>query len=176
MTRIGFGTAISLIKRATGQRNDPFMAYNFHLEIDGLIIGAFQEISGLSMTTNVIRKREGGRNDAERVFVNGTTFPDLVFKRGVADVDQLLGWYHEVANGRIQRKNGTIYLLDDNSLPRAYWDFEEAFPVKWDGPTFSAQSGAIAMESFTLVHEKLVRGGQAAAGAEVRGAGTFGFF
>lgn len=168
MTLLNFGANIRLAGRPTGQRNDPFGAYNFHLEVDGLIVGGFQSISGLNYETKVLKKREGGRNDSERVFVDGSTVADLVLKRGMADADLLLGWYHEVRAGRIKRKNGTIYLLDEESRPRAYWDFEEGFPVKWDGPSLDAASNAIATESITIVHEKLTRGGQAQAGAVVR--------
>lgn len=168
MALLNFGTRIGLGGRPTGGRGDPFGAYNFHLEVDGLIVGGFTNVSGLNQETKVIKKREGGRNDSERVFVDGSVVSDLVLQRGMADVDMLIGWYHEVRAGRIKRKNGTIYLLDDQARPKAYWDFEEAFPIKWDGPTLDASNSAVATESITLVHEKLTRGGQAAAGAFVR--------
>ncbi len=157
MPVIGFGTAAAIAKRVTGTRFDPFMAYNFHLEIDGLIVGGFQSISGLSMTTEVKKYQEGGRNDFDHQFPTRTTYPDLVLKRGMSDVDQLFGWYYDVTRGIVKRKSGTIYLLDDNSVPITWWDFEDAFPTKWEGPSLESGNTAIATESMTLVHQGLKR-------------------
>lgn len=157
MPVIGFNTAAAIAKRTTGTRLDPFMAYNFHLEIDGLIVGGFEQVSGLSITTSVKKYREGGRNDSEHVFAEYTTFPDLVLKRGMSDVDQLYGWYYDITQGNIRRRSGTIYLLNDESVPVTWWDFTDAFPVKWEGPTLAASNNAVATESITLVHEGLKR-------------------
>ena len=54
-------------------------------------------------------------------------------------------------------KSGTIYLLDDSSVPITWWDFEDAFPTKWEGPSLSAKNNAIATERMTLVHQGLKR-------------------
>ena len=35
---------------ATDKRNDPFRGFNFRVEIDGLAVAAFSEVSGLSST------------------------------------------------------------------------------------------------------------------------------
>ncbi len=168
MPVIGFGAAIGFAKRQTGARVDPFGAYNFHVEIDGMIVGGFSEVSGLSMETKIKRVREGGTNDFEHAFVEGTTSPDLLLKRGMSDVDALLGWYHDVIRGRIRRKNGTIYLQGKNGAVLTWWDFKEAIPFKWEGPALNAESGAIATESISLAHHGLTRGKQPQAAAVLR--------
>ncbi|MEQ9363916.1 MAG: phage tail protein [Leptospirales bacterium] len=157
MPVIGFTNKAAIAGGRTGVRVDPYMAYNFHLEIDGLIVGGFEDVSGLSITTSVKKYREGGRNDSELVFAEYTSFPDLVLSRGLSDVDQLYGWYYDVTQGKVKRKSGTIYLLDDEGIPVTWWDFTDAFPVKWEGPALSAKTSAIATEKLTLVHEGLKR-------------------
>ena len=157
MPVLGFSTAAAIAQRATGVRFDPFMAYNFHLEIDGLIVGGFEDISGLSISTSVKKYREGGRNDSELVFAEYTSFLDILLSRGMSDVDQLYGWYYDVTQGKVKRKSGTIYLLDDEGVPITWWDFTDAFPTKWEGPSLSAKNNAIATEKMTLVHEGLKR-------------------
>jgi phage tail-like protein len=37
------------------------------------------------------------------------------------------------------------------------WNFHNAFPAKWTGPTFDASQSAIAFESIELVHEGISR-------------------
>ncbi len=54
--------------------------------------------------------------------------------------------------GKIKRSNGSIYLLDQASMPAMWWDFREAYPVKWIGPTLNAQSTTVAVETVELVH------------------------
>lgn len=168
MPVIGFGAGIALAKRVTGFRTDPFGAFNFHVEIDGLIVGGFSEVSGLSIETEVERKREGGVNDSEHVYFKSSKAADIQLKRGMADVDQLYGWYAEVAKGKIKRKNGTIYLLDNAGTPITWWDFFESFPIKWTGPTLNAESTAVATESITLVVQRIERSREARLAGTIR--------
>ena len=51
---------------ATGQRVDPFLSYNFLVELDGIARAAFSEVSGLDATTDPIEYREGGENTTVR--------------------------------------------------------------------------------------------------------------
>ena len=44
---------------ATGERRDPFRAFNFQLEIDNIARGAFSECSGLTAEGDAVDYREG---------------------------------------------------------------------------------------------------------------------
>ena len=88
-----------------------------------------------------------------------------------------------MTQGTINRKNGTIYLLDKMRIPVMYWNFKEAYPVKYTGPDFRADSANVAFESVELTHRGLSRptlgrvlgaAGSAAAGAAGAAAGSFG--
>jgi phage tail-like protein len=46
----------------------------------------------------------------------------------------------------------TLTLLDHASNPVRAWSFADAFPVRWAGPTLSANVGAIAAEELELAH------------------------
>ena len=59
----GSSAAINYGKKAVGFRTDPYTAFNFHVEIDGIIVGGFTEVSGLSMTTRVEPLQAGGNNN-----------------------------------------------------------------------------------------------------------------
>ena len=73
----------------------------------------------------------------------------------MCDIDGLWAWYQDAARGRVQRKNGTIHLLDAFQAPVMHWDFKLAFPTKWTGPDLRADANAVAFESIELVHRGL---------------------
>jgi len=44
---------------ATGDRKDPYRSFNFRIEIDGIAVGSFSEVSGLSSDGDVVEYRNG---------------------------------------------------------------------------------------------------------------------
>lgn len=155
MPVIGVNAAMTLGGRAVGARLDPYGAFNFLVEIEGIIAGGFSELSGLDITTEVDSIREGGVNDYVHKLPKSSTQSDLVLKKGQTDLDLLWNWYADVVAGKVERKNGSIYLLDAQGIPAMWWDFTQAFPVKWSGPTLNATSGQVAFETLTLAHHGL---------------------
>ena len=53
---------------ADGKRNDPYGQFNFHVEIDGVTVAGFSEVSGLTTDTNMIEYREGKLEGAREDF------------------------------------------------------------------------------------------------------------
>lgn len=169
MPVIGFSTAISLASKTIGVRLDPYSAYNFLVEIEGIIAGGFTEVSGMSIQTEVERKMFGGENDREYTFIKSTKYTDITLKHGLTDLDLLWCWYDDVIKGKVQRKNGSIYLLDQAGLPAMWWDFYEAYPIKWDGPSFNAASNTVATETLVLAHGGLSKPQGSQALSAIRG-------
>ncbi|NLL15445.1 MAG: phage tail protein [Fibrobacter sp.] len=138
--------------------NNPVSAYNFKLEIDGIQVAGFSEITGLNAETEVEPLKEGGLNDSVHMLVKGTKYGNIVMKKGILSSETLYAWYCDTIRGKIKRKNVSIHLYDSsyqnaNETAVRTWNFRNAFPIKWDGPVFNAASSAIAMESITMVHE-----------------------
>ena len=136
-----------------GKRNDPYPGSGFHVEIDGLIVAGFSEVSGLQMETDVEEYREGGVNDHIRKFPKESKQTNLVLKRGITDSDVLWQWHRDVVDGNCRRKSGRIILYDSEGNEKWYWTFENAFPVKWAGPDLKADNSGVAIETLELVHE-----------------------
>lgn len=170
MPTVGLNTALSIAKKLTGIRSDPYSAFNFLVEIEGIIAGGFTDVSGLTIQTAVEKIREGGVNDFEHKLPKGTTYTDLTLKHGLTDLDLLWNWYEDVINGKINRKSGTIYLLDRSGLPAMWWDFYEAYPIKWEGPTFNASSNTVATETLVLTHHGLAKPNVSQIVSAIRGA------
>jgi phage tail-like protein len=128
------------------------VAFRFKVELDGLLIADFSEVSGLEAETEVKVVREGGVNDYEHHFITIRKYPPLVLKRGFTNTTQLWDWYEENAAGRLQRKNGSIILLDASGQESCRWSFLESYPVKWVGPQLRASASEVAIESLEIVH------------------------
>jgi len=157
MPSLGLNAAFGLATNLLGVRADPYQAFNFLVEIEGILAGGFSECSGLQVETEVTDYREGGRNDYVHRFAGPTKYPPLILKHGLTQIDGLWAWHQDVVEGQINRHNGTIYLLDKKRMPVMWWDFKEALPVKWTGPDLRADSGNVAIESIELTHRGLSR-------------------
>jgi phage tail-like protein len=130
MPVLGLSAGLAAAKGSLGIRTDPYAAYNFLVEIEGILAGGFMEVSGLSIVTEVESKMFGGENAIEYKFITGTKYTDLTLKHGLTDLDLLWSWYDKVIKGKIERKNGSIYLLDHSGLPAMWWDFYEAYQYR----------------------------------------------
>lgn len=142
---------------ATGDRHDPVLSFNFKVEITGLIIAGFSEVSGLQAEIEVHEYREGGLNEYIHKRAGPAKYAtNLVLKKGIADSRELWSWYSDVLQGTIERKSLDIVLMDSAGTEKRRWTFQNAYPVKWSGPDFKAQASEVAIESLELAHEGLV--------------------
>ena len=141
----------------TGTRVDPYMNFNFLVEIDSITQAGFQECSGLDSTTEAVEYREGGENTTVRKLPGKTTYSDISLKWGITDSDELWKWRKSVVSGKIERKNGSIVLLDAEGNEKVRWNFVNAWPTKWEGPSFDAKANDVAIETLTIAHEGIER-------------------
>ena len=142
----------------TGQRVDPYRSFNFLVELDGIAQASFTECSGLGSTTEVIENREGGDNTTVRKLPGKTTYTDITLKWGLTDSTELWRWRRMVIDGQVQRKNGSIVVFDlANRTEVVRWNFVNAWPSKWDGPSLNAMGNEVAVESLVLAHEGISR-------------------
>ncbi|MGD1703164.1 phage tail protein [Dapis sp. BLCC M229] len=133
--------------------HDPYMSYNFAVEIGGVVVGGFSEVSGLSSEIELESYQEGGLNGYVHKFPKHTTYPNLVLSRGLVNIDLFHIWYQATSQGLIQQLNGTILLLNTQQIPVMWWTVKKAYPVKWEGPQFNASSNEMAVERIELVHQ-----------------------
>jgi phage tail-like protein len=142
---------------ATGDRKDPFRAYNFLVEIDGITRAGFKECSGLDSTQDPIEYRDGGDPIHSRKLPGMVKFSNITLKRGITDDAELWAWRKNVMDGKAERKNGSIILLDDTGAEKLRWNFVNAWPNKWTGPTFNASGNEVAIESLEIAHEGVAK-------------------
>ncbi len=144
---------------ATGQRVDPFLNYNFLVELDGIARAAFSEVTGLTATTEPVEYREGGENGTVRQLPGLTRYSTIVLKWGMTNDTELYDWHRQTVLGNVQRRNGSVIVLDRRGDEVARWNFVNAWPTKYDIPDFNAAGKEVAVETLELVHEGVERVG-----------------
>ena len=145
---------------ATADRKDPLRAFNFRLEIDGITRAGFRECSGLDAGTDAVDYREGNeKGNVVRKLSGLNKYSNITLKWGVTDDHTLWDWRKTVIDGKIQRKNGSIILMDETcDGEKVRWNFVNAWPTKWNGPSLNATSNDVAIETLEIVTEGLTKG------------------
>jgi len=142
----------------TAQRIDPYRVFNFLVELDGITQASFTECTGLGAKTEIIEMREGGDNITVRKLPGKMTYTDITLKWGLTDSNELWLWRQQVIDGNIVRKSGSIVVYDlSNHTEVARWNFVNAWPSDWQGPSFNAKGSDIAIETLVLAHEGITR-------------------
>jgi len=145
-------------KGPSSERTDPYRSFNFYIEMDGIAQASFMECSGLEATTEVIENREGGDNVTVKKLPGKTSYTDITLKWGLTASDELWKWRQDVIQGTVKRRHGSIVVLDlRNQTEVARWNFVNAWPTKWDGPTLNAKGNEVAIETLVLAHEGIQR-------------------
>lgn len=131
----------------------------FLIEVDGVEIGRFTEVSGLSVEVEVEAVAEGGQNHFSHQLPGRMSWPTITLGRGVTKSDNLFEWLAKSsgdgfagAGNKLARGSAAITLLSRDGQRLRSWEVAEAFPVKWNGPTFAAASTEAAEEELEIAH------------------------
>jgi phage tail-like protein len=139
---------------ATAQRDDPYLHYNFLVEIDGIQRAGFQEAGNLTTDTDVIDYREGSDvNLNVRKLTGLRKYTALTLKRGYTQNKELWLWRKDIINGIVKRRSAEIILLDEARQPVLRWQVREAWISKWESGPFNAKTNEVTIESLELTHE-----------------------
>ena len=141
------------------REDDPLLAYNFRMEIDGIGVAGFNEISGIESEITVIPYAEGnGEVRLTRKLAGRQQYTNVVFKKGIVVAGQeLWDWFetHQLDGREMDRKSVTIAVLDDQEGDVKTYTFHEAWPTRYKGPDLNAEEDGIAFEEMELAYEKL---------------------
>src|SRR4051812_35512598 len=138
---------------------DPLRAYNFKLQIQGVTEGHFTEVAGLEIEVHPIRYREGGGGPVVHVLPGPVRYGDVTLRYGLTTSTELWDWFMGAVNGRVERRNVSILMLDTSGTTEvARWDLTNSWPSRWRGAPLDALQREVAIESVTLVFETLQRG------------------
>src|SRR5687768_2812641 len=98
---------------ANAKRVDPYRAFRFLVEIEGMVQAGFSECTGFGSDVEVVEYREGGDVSTVRKLPGKVSYPDITLKWGLTDSRELYDWHLDAVKGQIRRLSGSIILKDD---------------------------------------------------------------
>lgn len=139
---------------------DGQIAGNFLLEVDGVEIGVFASVSGLSVTVETEDLVEGGQNGYVRKLPGRMQWPNIVLSRGLIQADNLFEWLQKssgegfaASGNKLTRCTGAITALSSDRKRLRAWNLAGCFPVRWKGPDFNVDSNDPLSEELEITHE-----------------------
>ncbi len=136
---------------------DPYKGFRFRVEVQGIQQAGFSECSSVGSHIEVVEYREGGDVASVRKLPGKVSYPDITLKWGMTDSHELYDWHMKAVKGQIQRLSGSVVQLDDTGNEKVRWNFSNAWPSKWDGPTFSAKGNDVSIETLVLTCDRIER-------------------
>ena len=121
-------------------RVDPYGGFNFLVEIDGITRAGFQECSGLDSSQDAGDYREGTDPITARKLPGLNTYSNISLKRGITDDKELWEWRKKAMDGKLERKNLSVVLMNDAGEEKLRWNCINCWPTKWEGPSSTTLS------------------------------------
>jgi phage tail-like protein len=139
----------------TKDNSDLIGNYNFRVEIDGVDVGSFNQVDGLSIEQEVIEYQDG-EDLLLRKRPGRIKYGDITLKRGYSASSVLNDWIEAARLGIQERKTVSI-ILDDNSNPDSFsgkrWNLFEAFPKSWKLSTLDGKGNDLVTEELVIAIE-----------------------
>jgi phage tail-like protein len=138
------------------QAQYPLAVFHFSVDWGGTRVG-FSEVTGLTQEIQAIEYRDGSFPEYSSIKMPGLRkYSNITLKRGIVKSDnELFNWLSTVRLNKIERRDLTIKLLDEDHNPVMTWQVARAFPVKVEGPQLKASANEVAIESIEIAHEGL---------------------
>ena len=135
-------------------RLTPHGRSNFRLEIDGLQLAGFAEVTPPGGAASIVYYREGSDRAVARPMRGNLSFDTVTLRRGFDGNAALYEWWQQVRNGDPgARRTVSITLLDQAGQDVARWQLGGAFPTSHRFESLDAMSSEPVIEIVELVYE-----------------------
>jgi phage tail-like protein len=142
---------------------DPMGNYYFSLEIkvdngSPTEVAHFRECSGLKTSSEVFEILEGGLNGRTHRRPAQSKWENLVIKYASSSSAFLMTWRDQFLQDKFDNRikySGAISLKNNHGDVVRKFEFTNAWPVSWEGPTFNAGGSDLAVETLEIAHEGL---------------------
>ena len=137
--------------------NYPLPKFHFRVEWGGSKIG-FTEVTGLNIENEIIEYRDGSSPEYHKVKMPGLQkYGNITLKRGMFNGDnEFFQWLNTVSLSKVERRDVSIALLNENHEPVYIWRVKNAFPVKVVAPDLKSDANEVAVETIEIAHEGLI--------------------
>jgi phage tail-like protein len=135
---------------------DALAGYLWQVEIDGISVAQFKELSGIANEIQVIEHRENkpGGVSVLKKLPGLATSGNLTLRKGKTADASLWQWQKQVQDAGA-RKNGSVVLYDYERGEVARYNFINGWPSRVSIGSLQAGSSDVVLEECTIVHEGL---------------------
>jgi phage tail-like protein len=144
-----------------GLPTDALASYHYSIEIDGVMVAQFQEVSGLTSEIDVIDLKENTKDGKYIIhkLPGNRKPPSITLKRAKSSSTDIWQWHQQIFQGNVAnaRKNGSVVLYSYDHTEVGRYNFINAWPSKVSMSTLKSSGNEILMEEVTIVCEELER-------------------
>ena len=144
-----------------GLPSDALAGYHFAIEIDGITIAQFQEVSGITSEVDVIELKENTKDGKYVIhkLPGNRKAPSITLKRAKNASKDLWDWHQKIYEGKVAdaRKNASVVMFGYDHSEVGRYNFINAWPSKISTSSMKAGSNEVLMEEVTIVCEELER-------------------
>ncbi|WP_037362636.1 phage tail protein [Nakamurella lactea] len=135
------------------------LSSRFVFEVDGVEIGVFTAVQGLSVHSRTEDLHEGGQNGYTHKLPGPLEWPNIVFTHGLTQSDALFDWMNRTAGegfaaagNKLTRSTGAITAISNDGVRSRSWSLDGVFPVRWKGPDFDGTEESFLTEELEVTH------------------------
>jgi phage tail-like protein len=136
----------------------PANTMRFNIVLDGVDLGSFTGMSGLTFQYAVKTYEEGGENGFIHQLPGRLSYGNITVTRSLDTQSKgLATWFGMLAKGIGSRRHtAAVVAFNDNGETVAEWTFVDVWPIRYTGPSLSTESGKVATETFEFAHNGLM--------------------
>lgn len=136
----------------TLQDVDTALSVAFVVTLDHDNLGAFTSCDGLGCEVVMEPREEGGNNSFVWQLPTRVKYPNIKLSRPLGrDTAKIAKWFSSLTAG-YERQTGTIEAMRADGTLVASWELEGVVPVRWSGPSFTADSPKVLVETVEIAH------------------------
>ncbi|HEY6058336.1 MAG TPA: phage tail protein [Candidatus Limnocylindrales bacterium] len=140
---------------------DAIASYHFSVEIDGVELAQFSELSGITSEIDVIDLKENTAQGKPIIkkLPGARKPPTITLKRAKNSSTALWDWHYAMYEGKVAdaRKNGSVVLYDYTFGEVSRYNFVNGWVSKVTMGSAKAGSNEVLMEEVSIVCEELKR-------------------
>ena len=138
---------------AATPHQDLYRNCQFLVQLDGLAESGFTEVLMAVGEITVIEYREGNAVGPGRKLPGHGGYGPITLKRAMTRNRELWNWWSETLTGQVERRNGSISLLNASREEVARWKVRDSWPMKYLTTDLNAEANEVVMETVVLAHE-----------------------
>jgi len=140
---------------AAGIRHEIHNDFRFNVIVDDIYLFTFTEFALPSLTVETESgqwETEGGQNTYKHKIPKRVDQGTIKLKHAMTSEMALLGWYMDIMNGIVAKRQVTVELIAPMGYAAIVWNFRDAFPIKWTGPLLKSDATGITIDEIEMVY------------------------